>query len=180
MKRFLLLSMLLSGYLIGMNLSGKKIIPGASYLVYEDDDITDKVSCNSQLVHFYSADGEHLVQVQHDNKFTKMKHLLDPNAPLPQPVTCAIKFWPGYEVGANTPISEPGYFMVFYDKHSNRIKSYRYDTKARQIILSQTGEQKNLCPIRQLKDLDLSLISDEQKSPRATDAPEREKKCCIQ
>jgi len=176
-----MLTMLPSSYIIGMNLSGKSVIPGASYLVYEDDDITGKVSWESKLVHFYSADGEHLAQVQHDNKFTKMKQLLDPKAPLPQPVTCAIELWQGYEDGANTPASKPGFFMVFYDKHSNRIKSYRYDTETRQIILSQTGEQKDLCPIRQLKALDLSLISEEQKSPRVIDAPKREKeKCCMQ
>lgn len=158
-----------------------EIIPNASYLVYEcDDGITDKVYRNSQLVHFYTAEGEHIQEVQHDNKFTKMKKRLDPRAPLPRPVKCAIKYWQGNEDNPNAGM--PGYFVIFYDKNKNRIKSCRFDPEARQIILAQNGEQKDLCPIRKLQDLDLSLMSDEQKSPRAIDVPQQEQlsKCCMQ
>jgi hypothetical protein len=157
-----------------------EIVPNASYLVYEcDDGITDKVYRHSQLVHFYTAEGEHIQEIQHDNQFTKMKDLLDPTAPLPRPVRYAIKYWHGYEDNPNTGM--PGHFVIFYDKNKNRIKSYRFDPEARQIIISQQGEQKDLCPIRQLQGLDLSLIPDEQKSPRTGDVPKVEKeKCCLQ
>ncbi len=134
------------------------IIPHASYLVYEDDDgVTERVSRRSHLVDFYTANGDHLETIEHGGALASMKYLLDPNAPLPQPVKCGPSYWPG------DPRNPAGYFAVFYDKYGNRIKSYRFDLESRQLIISETPGGKNICPLGKVGTLDLSRISDEEK-----------------
>jgi|SRR5579871_6375536 len=63
-----------------------------------------------------------------------MARKLDPKAPKPRAATYKIQYWSAIKVGFGMTKGKPGDFIVFYDKHGNRLKSFRYDQKRKGII----------------------------------------------
>ncbi len=159
MKKYILSAMLIPAALSAMKQEkvDDSVVPGAAYLVYEGTpkDVLGGVPAHSQYVTFYSADGDALKTVAHGSQWPAMARKLDPNAPKPKPVKYAVSYWPGVTVGSGKTKGVPGDFIIFYDKHDNKVASYRYDRITKSVLLSKDGQKKS-CPIAALKTLDLS------------------------
>jgi len=154
-----------------------EVVKGASYAVCDGAFITGCMGtpCSGKFVSFFTYDGNLLVKKEiegHSCCNTKRKFKLDPLAPKPQPVSYQIKYWPGIIVrieglsrlwfGRNIVKGVPGDFIIFCDKHGNRIKSYRFDKNTQQISIFEHGtkQQYSLRELKLLKDfsLDLSML----------------------
>jgi hypothetical protein len=161
MKKMLLSLLILSSFSAMFAVEvDRTVIPNASYYIYEGapDIIAGVIPCAHKYAHFYTATGDLLQTVEHN--LCAMKAKLDPNAPKPQPVKYAVKYWPAFSLGVGKGTKGmPGEFIVFYDKHGNQIDSYRYDKEAQKVFLYEDGKIK-LSAISELKNLDLSVACD--------------------
>lgn len=153
------------------------IIPNASYFVYDGEEssiLNGMLPLNSKGVTFYTACGDPIQKIEHHFRTSCMKEKLDPAAPKPQPTTYKIVYWSGCPVINLWPFftatkGVPGYFIVFFDKNGNKIKSYRYNINKRKIrIMQEAGNEfiiikypfSSIENLRKLNDfpLDLSIV----------------------
>lgn len=86
---------------------------------------------NGDIISFYTHDGQLLMSSTDFSDINGNKRL-DPQAPKPQVAKYQICYWDGIVV-AKLPFSKgtlryapDGDFIIFFDKHGNGIKSYRY------------------------------------------------------
>lgn len=115
----------------------------------------------SRYARFYSATGELLHTEEHHKAFRSMEAKLDPAAGKPQPANCRIQYWPAFPITFLGKVvatkGVPRDFIVFYDKHENTIKSYRYN-QTQQVITSFDGTHHvDLAALDQVKDFPLDL-----------------------
>ena len=111
-----------------------EIIPNASYYVPVGEN-QESYSTNfpTKNVAFYTFDGKLIQEVPHHSNFEQLKKMLDPHAPKPQPTSSKIRYWSngqikylGITIGET---GEAGWYITFYDKHGNRIDTYRCSDK---------------------------------------------------
>jgi hypothetical protein len=168
-----LISLIISLNMMAMNT--QEIIPSASYAAPADqDDITgNRTSANTSIT-FYTFDGNPITTMPLPAGRTITDNQLDKSAPKPQPVSCAIKYWPAFRapvgglLGLFIPTitkGVPGDFIVFYDKNEKIVQSYRYNRATSLITVfheqTQTYQAQTTEDLRQLKDfpLDLSKVT---------------------
>jgi len=112
------------------------IIKGASYFTYdgtEGNRILDSDYPDSKEITFYSYEGETLSSFN-KAEVSNPESALDTSAKKPQVHSCSIRYWKASQSfipGRTNGI--PGWFISFYDKNRNKIKSYRYDLKTQLI-----------------------------------------------
>lgn len=107
----------------------QEIIANASY--YVDAGFPKINSCisripggitqGSDLVTFYTFDGNPIKTIICDRIDIKPDNMLDPNAPKPKPVSYRKIWWPAYRFGYGLLKSQPGYAVLYHDKSGNRI-----------------------------------------------------------
>lgn len=162
--------------------SDLSIIPNATYFVCEGNEHaipTGGIPSNARHATFYTATGDEIQKISRSQAdFFELKSKLDPQAPKPQPVTYAIKYWPAIQLGFGLTKGVPGYFIVFRDKHGNHIESYRYDTAAKKICVSYSP--KKLASITDLEDLDTSVVQEAESDEIRDHQGDTPKVCIVQ
>lgn len=147
---------------IAIKISGE-VVPNSSYFVYEGDEgIIGGIPTSSKMVTFYGATGDAIETIEHHRCFPIIERKLDPQAPKPQPTSCALRYWPAIRIIGNATKGVPGDFIVFYDKNGNKIVSHRI--KADGIMLElfdalqeRLGDELDLSKIRQGTIVDMRL-----------------------
>lgn len=101
------------------------IIPDASYVIYEGASTAHMgIPTTSKTATFYTFNGNAIKTIEHYFRFPLIQKLLDSQAPKPQPTDYQIRYWPAIQIGFGTK-GIPGFFIDFFDKNKNRIKSLR-------------------------------------------------------
>ncbi|CAH6419618.1 Hypothetical protein HVR_LOCUS688 [uncultured virus] len=106
----------------------RSIIPGASYYVYEGATTKNSpIACTpggmsegSKTVTFYTADGDIITTIDHQQQFLIVRAKLDLNAPKPKAASYKKIWWPAFELGWGMTKGVPGYAVLFHDKNGNR------------------------------------------------------------
>lgn len=145
---------------------GNKIIANASYYAIQamGENVFKKTSTSACDVIFYTASGNELERrhCSYVNDLSMFRSNLDPDAPKPQPVSYGIESWPAIVIGLGLQSGTPGHFIVFKDKHGNRIAHYRYNDVTGKIRY----RYKEVESIKELDDLDLSCLKIEKADDR--------------
>lgn len=127
MKHYFLMLMSISSLICIANEPQRtKIIPQASYLVYEKQNaLTGGVPIESQQATFYTYNGIKLATVFHNHYFATMHKRLDPCARKPQPTSYRLTHLADHQ-NISGRIQAPGYYLIFFDKNHNAIKPAYY------------------------------------------------------
>lgn len=104
------------------------IIPRASYYVYEGSPTKDSpiihtpggVDGDSKKVTFYTSEGDPIITIEHNFKFSIIAAKLDKNAPKPKAASYKRIWWPAFDLGWGMTKGSPGYAVLFHDKNGNR------------------------------------------------------------
>jgi len=118
------------------------VVSGAAYYVFDGADAHDPlggIPVNCEYVSFYTFDGNLIERRLCNRNVRLLDRMLDQNAAKPQPDSAVIKYRPTPDLGFGTPPEATNWFIIFYDKHGNRIKSYRYDVDNNTILVHYEG-----------------------------------------
>lgn len=117
-----------------------KIVAGASYGWYDDyptkespiEHLPSGVGFGSTHISLYDADGEWLETVEHAMRFAGS--FVDPCAPPPRPASYRRIWWPAIDLGDGLRKGNPGYAVLFHDRHGHRIGWLRLESADAAIV----------------------------------------------
>jgi hypothetical protein len=130
---------------------GEDIIRDSSYYVYEDGPTKDSpithnpgsVSPKSKKVTFYTFDGDEIITIKHECKFSLVHKMLDQTAHKPKPVSYRRVNLPSELWSVRRTEKLPRSAILYHDKNGNRI-GYEWLKSDGQIVSNDIYEDYDL------------------------------------